>query len=329
MKSKPFSVLALLDLQLKERDALHLNCVAGQRGLNRIISLPDINRPGLALSGFFDAFAYQRIQLFGQGECAFLNTLITEKKLANLERFLSCEIPCCIFSHDLEPPKAFLRLAEQYGCPTLRTKLSSSELMIRLLRVLSNTFAPQLSMHGVLVDVFGLGILLLGDSGIGKSETALELVQRGHRLVADDVVHISCINGNTLLGRGENKLMGHHMEIRGLGIIDVTKMYGIRAVRDQKHVEIVVKLEEWDSQKVYDRIGTNALSFDILDVSLPLLEVPVKPGRNIPVILEAAAMNERLKNMGHCSAKEFNRNILRWIESETTHSNYYSPDDTY
>lgn len=329
MNEKDFSVLDLLDLELKKRDALDLHCAAGQRGLDRAISLPDINRPGLALSGFFSAFAYQRIQLFGRGEYAFLVDSITRNSTENLKRFFSYKIPCCIFSHDLPPPAEFLRLAEQYVCPILQTPLASSEVMVRLLRILTNIFAPKTSIHGVLIDVYGLGILILGDSGVGKSETALELVERGHRLVADDVVEISCVNGNSLVGRGTNKIIGHHMEIRGLGIIDITKLYGIGAVREQKQIQIVVKLEEWNSQKVYDRIGTTMLTTDILDVSIPLLEIPVKPGRNIPIILEAAAMNERLKSMGCFSAKEFNRNILKWIESDTVRSNYYTPEDMY
>ena len=177
--------------------------------------------------------------------------------------------------------------------------------------------------------MYGLGILILGDSGVGKSETALELVERGHRLVVDDVVEITCINGNSLIGRGANKTIGHHMEIRGLGIINIMQLYGVRSVREQKQIQLVAKLEEWDSHKVYDRIGTEELTTEILDVKLPLLEIPVKSGRNIPIILETAAMNERLKSMGVYSAKEFNQNILRWMESDTSRVPYYSADDTY
>ncbi len=181
----------------------------------------------------------------------------------------------------------------------------------------------------MLVEVYGLGILILGDSGVGKSETALELIERGHRLVADDVVEISCLNGNSLIGQGANKIIGHHMEIRGLGIINITQLYGVGSIRERKEVQIVAKLEEWDANKVYDRLGTEELTMDILGVKVPKLEIPVKPGRNIPIILETAAMNERLKSMGYFSAKEFNQNVLKWIETDAARAPYYGVDDSY
>jgi HPr kinase/phosphorylase len=195
------------------------------------------------------------------------------------------------------------------------------------MRILSNIFAPQKSVHGVLVEVFGLGILILGDSGVGKSETALELIERGHRLVADDVVEIHCVNGNILMGAGANKIIGHHMEVRGLGIINVTHLFGVGAIRDRKQIQLVVNLEEWDSNKSYDRLGTDEKFEEILGVSVPKLEIPVKPGRNIPVIIETAAMNERLKKMGYNSAREFNQNILKWIESDMARSVYFGQED--
>jgi HPr kinase/phosphorylase len=220
-------------------------------------------------------------------------------------------------------------MAEENGCPVLQTGLDSSEFQARLLRILSNIFAPRVSIHGVLVEVYGLGILILGDSGVGKSETALELIERGHRLVADDVVEISCVNGNSLIGQGANKIIGHHMEIRGLGIINITQLYGVGSIRERKEVQIVAKLEEWDANKIYDRLGTEELTMDILGVRVPKLEIPVKPGRNIPIILETAAMNERLKSMGYFSAKEFNQNVLKWIETDAARAPYYGADDTY
>ena len=329
MLSKSLTVLELLDLDLTEHDELRLHCVCGQKGLMRTITVADLNRPGLALSGFFDSFAYQRVQLFGRGECAYLQKLIGSNHTDTIKRILTYEIPCCIFSHNIPPPKAFLELVQETSCPVLQTDLSSSELSVRLMRVLSNVFAPTMSIHGVLVEVYGLGILILGDSGVGKSETALELVERGHRLVVDDAVEITCINGNSLIGKGANKMLGHHMEIRGLGIINVMQLYGVRSVREQKQIQLVAKLEEWNPHKLYDRIGTEELYTELLDLKLPLLEIPVKSGRNIPIILETAAMNERLKSMGCFSAKEFNQNILRWMESDTSRVPYYSADDTY
>nr|WP_314991929.1 HPr(Ser) kinase/phosphatase [uncultured Treponema sp.] len=329
MLSKTLTVLELLDLDLTEHDSLHLHCVCGQGGLTRSITIADLNRPGLALSGFFDSFAYQRVQLFGRGECAYLQKLIEDRRTDTIKAIMKYDIPCCIFSHNIPPMPLFLELAQEMNCPVLQTDLSSTELSIRLMRVLSNVFAPAMTMHGVLVEVYGIGILILGDSGVGKSETALALIERGHRLVADDVVEITCINGNTLMGRGANKIIGHHMEIRGLGIINIMQLYGVRSVREQKQIQLVAKLEEWDSHKVYDRIGTNELTLELLDVKIPLLEIPVKSGRHIPIILETAAMNERLKSMGYFSAKDFNQNILRWMESSSSRVPYYSADDTY
>jgi HPr kinase/phosphorylase len=177
------------------------------------------------------------------------------------------------------------------------------------------------------VEVFGLGILILGDSGVGKSETALELIHRGHRLVADDVVNVHCVSGNILMGAGANKIIGHHMEIRGLGIINITHMFGVKAIRDRKEIQLVVELEEWDSAKNYDRLGTSEQVMKMLGVSVPKLEIPVKPGRNVPIIIETAAMNERLKSMGYNAAKEFNKNILKWLESDTARSVFFGHDD--
>jgi HPr kinase/phosphorylase len=179
----------------------------------------------------------------------------------------------------------------------------------------------------VLAEVYGLGILILGDSGVGKSETALELIKLGHRLVADDVVEIHCVSGNILMGTGANKIIAHHMEIRGLGIINVTHLYGIGAIRDKKQIQLVVKLENWDASKNYDRIGTEEQCMEILGVSIPKLEIPVKPGRNIPIIIETAAMNERLKKMGYNAAREFNKNILKWIESDNARAVYFGSED--
>jgi HPr kinase/phosphorylase len=177
------------------------------------------------------------------------------------------------------------------------------------------------------VEVYGQGILLTGESGVGKSETALELIERGHRLVADDVVEIRRVNGNMLIGTGANKIIGHHMEIRGLGIINVTHLFGIGAVRDRKQIQLVVNLEDWDNNKSYDRIGTEDIYTEILGVKIPRLDIPVKSGRNIPIIIETAAMNERLKQMGYNAATEFNQNIMKWMESDNAKSVYFGRED--
>jgi len=311
-----FRILDLLQLDLKENDALDLSCIGGRPGLIREITVPAINRPGLALSGFYDNFAHQRIQILGRGENAYLKKLADEGKTDTLEKFFSYEMPCCVFTNKYQPTDDFLKLSEKAECPILQTGLSSSDFAMRIMRVLGNIFAPKKVEHGVLVEVFGIGILIIGKSGVGKSETALALIERGHRLVADDVVEIRRVSGNILIGSGA-KIVSHHMEIRGLGIINITHLFGVGAIRDRKQVQLIVELEEWDSSKTYDRIGATEKTMDILGVKTPYLLIPVRPGRNIPVIIETAAMNERLKKMGYYSAKEFNKNVMKWLESES------------
>ena len=329
MADKKFTVLDLLDLELSGHDALDLRCIAGRRGLPRAITVPEINRPGLALSGFYDVFASDRVQLFGRGEAAFLTKLHNEQNTDSIRKFFNDDIPCCIFTYNIEPTKEFLEIAEENCCPVLQTCLTSNEFSSRIIRVFSNQFAPHQTLHGVLVEVYGIGILLNGHSGVGKSETALELVERGHRLVADDIIEIRCVNGNTLLGRGANTMISHHMEIRGLGIINISQLYGVGAIRDQKEVQLIVQLEDWNSSKSYDRLGTEQKYMELLGVKVPVIEIPVRPGRNLPIIIEAAAMNERLKNMGYNSAKEFNQNVLKWIEKGDSLAAYTGNDDSY
>ncbi len=329
MSDKSFTVLDLLDLELPSHNALNLHCIAGRKGLSKAITVPEVNRPGLALTGFFDSFAYNRVQLIGRGENAYLAKLQSEGKLSSIEKLFQFEIPYIVFSHGLIPDKEFLELAEQAECAVLQTELDSTEFSVRIIRIFSNIFAPKKTLHGVLVEVYGIGILLTGHSGVGKSECALELIERGHRLVADDVVEIRCVNGNSIMGQGSNSLISHHMEIRGLGIINIAQLYGVGAIREQKEIQLVIKLEEWDAAKLYDRVGTDYETIDYLGVKVPLIEIPVKPGRNLPIIIETAAMNERLKARGYNSARDFNQNILKWLESGEAQTAYYGSDDSY
>jgi HPr kinase/phosphorylase len=322
-----FTVLDLLDLDLKEHNSLNLKCIAGRKGLVKEISTPDINRPGLALSGFFDSFAHARLQIFGRGETAYLKKLEDDNTNDTIQQMFNFFIPCCIFTHNLSPGKTFTEIAENAQCPILMPDLPTSEFNMRITRILSGIFAPRQSIHGVLVEVYGLGVLILGDSGVGKSETALELIMDRHRLVADDVVEIHCVNGNILMGTGANKIIAHHMEIRGLGIINITHLFGVGAIRDRKEIQLVVMLTEWDSSKNYDRIGIEEQYVEFLGVNVPKLEIPVTPGRNIPIIIMTAAMNERLKKMGYNAAKEFNQNILKWLESDTARAVYFGSED--
>lgn len=329
MAEKKFTVLDLLELELPGHDALNLKCIAGRRGLPRALTVQEINRPGLALSGFYELFQADRLQIFGRGETAYLQKLHKEKSTETLVKFFEHQVPCCVFTYNLEPTEEFRAIAEENCCPLLQTDLPSNEFSNRIIRAFTNIFAPHQTLHGVLVEVYGIGILLNGHSGVGKSETALELVERGHRLVADDIIEIRCVNGNVLLGRGVNTTISHHMEIRGLGIINISQLYGVGAIRDQKEIQLIVQLEDWDSGKAYDRLGTEQKYKEVLGVKVPVIEIPVRPGRNLPIIIEAAAMNERLKNMGYNSAKEFNQNILKWIETGDAQKAYYGNDDSY
>ena len=329
MANKEFTVLDLLDMEFPEHSQLQLKCIGGREALSNVISLPEINRPGLALTGFFESFAKNCVQLFGKAESAYLKKLYEEKSTDALVHMFEYEIPCVVFARGINPPRDFIKLAEQSVCAVLQTDLTPTEFSLRLMRVFSNIFAPKKTLHGVLVEVYGIGILLIGHSGVGKSECALELVERGHRLVADDIVEIRSFNGNSILGQGANTLISHHMEIRGLGIINIAQMYGVGSIREQKEIQLVIRLEEWDNAKVYDRVGNTMEVSDLLGVKVPTIEIPVKPGRNLPIIIEAAAMNERLKARGYNSARDFNQNILKWIEIGEVQNSYYGMDDSY
>ncbi len=326
---KNFTVLDLLDLDLKDHNSLNLKCLAGRKGLTRIITDPEINRPGLTLSGFFEEFAYHRIQLFGRGEMAYLKILEKNDIMGAVEKTFSYQLSCCVFSHSGVPGKKLLQIAENSGCAVLQTDLTSSEFTIRLMRALTDIFAPTKAIHGVLVEVFGIGVLITGGSSVGKSESALELIERGHRLIADDTVVLKSVNGNFLMGSGTNEMLGHHMEIRGLGIINISHMFGVGSIRDKKQIQLLIELETWDPDADYDRIGTGDISKEILDVQIPLIKMPVKAGRNIPILIEVAAMNERLKKLGYHSAREFDDNVLKWLESKNARSLYSSNNDIF
>lgn len=307
-----------LDLDLQEQEALCLRCIAGRQGLTREIKKPNVNRPGLSMSGFFNNFAFDRIQLFGRGEHAFMEKIHNDPEYADktkhLEALFNANIPCAVLPHDFKPSKEMFDLAEKTGTPLLQTPLTTSEFTFRAMIALDTLFARTTITHGVLVEVFGIGIFITGESGVGKSESALELIHRGHRIVADDTVEIRNVSGNALLGSAADKILGHHMEIRGLGIINVAHLFGVGAIRDKKQIQLVVELEQWDFDKEYDRIGIDERKKEILGIKVPYLIVPIKPGRNIPIIIETAAMNERLKKMGYHSAKDFNRSNVKWLE---------------
>ncbi|MCB5231240.1 MAG: HPr(Ser) kinase/phosphatase [Sphaerochaetaceae bacterium] len=323
-----FSILDLLDIDLKENNHLQLNCIAGRSGLSRKLANSKVSRPGLPLSGFFDVFNHDSIQVFGRGEQLYLDKLEREKNYDSLEKFFSFPVAACVFTDKGKPSSKFINIAENSGCAILTTDLTSADFSKGYIQLLEEIFAETMTIHGVLVEVYGIGVLITGQSGVGKSETALELIERGHRLISDDTVKLKNISDTFLVGSGENPLLAHHMEIRGLGIINITNLYGVSSIRDKKVIELIVQLEIWDANKTYERIGEE-LTQTLLGIPIPKLEIPVKPGRNVPIIIETAARNERLKKSGYFSAKEFDQGVLKWLESESARNLYYNNEETF
>ncbi len=287
---------------------------AGTEGLHNVIISLEINRPGLALAGFFENFANTRLQIFGKGENAYLQSIPEESLRTVLEKFFSYSINCVIFTHGMRPPDRFLEAAEKYKVATFTTKDTTSHFIRIISNILEEKFAPSITMHGVLIEVFGVGVILKGKSGIGKSETALELVERGHRLVTDDLIFIKKIQNHNLIGYGSD-VIKYHMEIRGLGIINIKDIFGAGAVRNSKQIDMMITMEEWIKEKEYERLGLDEKTTDILGEAVTHLVVPIGPGRNLPIIIETAAMNHRLKKMGYNPARELNEKLQERIQS--------------
>lgn len=298
---------------LEENDYdLQLTLIAGRGGLNRIISSSRIQKPGLALTGFTEHLHPERVQVFGNTEVSYLMTLPEERQRDVLRTLFSAELACVVVTKDLDIPKPLVDACEEAGLALMRTPLLSSTFIQQVQAFLDEALTLTSSLHGVLMDVFGVGILLLGKSGIGKSEIALDLVMRGHRLVADDIVEVARRKQGVVYGAG-NPIIKHHMEIRGLGIINIKDLFGVASVRERKKIELVVELVEWDPQQEYDRLGVEEAKFNVVGVDIPLAVVPVRPGRNLTTIIEVAARNHLLKLQGHHSAKEFAERLNRAI----------------
>lgn len=302
--------LTVDELLRSKKGALALELLTHERGLSRLIPGPDISSPGLVLTGFTERFPAERIQVLGETEVAFLNSLPSERRRHAVDAFFSFSIPVVFITKGQAPPEPLLALANERGIPVIRTALKTSEFYSRIKPFLEERFAPTTTMHGSLADVYGVGLLFVGASGIGKSEAVLDLIERGHRLVADDMVLVTRRGNEVLIGRG-HELQRHHMEIRGVGIIDIPRLFGVRAIRQQKRVEVVVQLESWDERATYDRTGLDRQSVEILGVPLPKVVVPLNPGKNITVIAEVVAMNHLLKFAGIDSAVLFNENLMR------------------
>lgn len=309
--AEPQPVVRVRDLLGRDAAALRLRLRAGRTGLGHVIRFSRVQRPGLALSGYTDYISYGRVQIVGGSETGYLRTLQAAQRRRALLRLCRCSISCLVVTKGEQPPRELLRAAEKSGIPVLTTKAASTPFIKQLTSFLDERLALRLHLHSVLVDVFGLGVLIIGESGVGKSECALDLIDRGHRLVADDVVEIKRM-ADALLGSSP-PLTRHHMELRGLGVIDIKDLYGVSSLRASKRVELVVSMERWEGEKDYDRLGLRRERYRILDVEVPLVRLPVAPGRNNAILVEVAARNQLLKERGYDAARRFARRVDQLI----------------
>ena len=285
----------------------------------RVIIRNDVSRPGLPLAGFFDHFESGRIQIIGNMEHKYIELLTHEQRMEALERFLSCGVVCIVVTRGLDIFPELSQLCEKYGTPLYLSHDTTSNFMAALIAYLNVQLAERITKHGVLIEVYGEGILMLGDSGIGKSETAIELVKRGHRLIADDAVEIKKVSNKTLVGAAP-ELIRHYVELRGIGLVDVRRIFGMGAVKLTEKIDLVVNLELWQQGKMYERLGLDDEYDEILGLKIPSIVLPVKPGRNLAVVIEIAAMNNRQKKMGYNTAAEFNKKYMQLLE-QNNHGN--------
>jgi HPr kinase/phosphorylase len=299
------SSLTVKTLLEERQESLHLEVLNPGISLERLIGDSDVSSPGIALSGFTERFAEGRMQVFGETEMSYLESLSDDKLRERVGSVFKFDIPAVFVTKGLFVSEPFLEVATENDIPVLRSQLTTKEFYWRMKPYLDSNLAPRTHLHGSLADVYGVGLLFVGDSGVGKSECVLDLVERGHRVVADDLIIVQRRGPDVLLGEG-HELQGHHMEIRGLGIIDIKALFGIRATRRQKRIEVVVQLENWDEQTAYTRTGLDQEEMDILGVKVPKVTVPLNPGKNITVISEVVAMNHLLKYVGVDSAAAFN-----------------------
>ena len=290
-------------------EALHLQNLTPDIDMSKIeLTLPDINRPALQLTGYYEHFVAERVQIIGYVEYTYIIQMPPEERDRMYERFVASGIPCVIFTTLTEPSEDMLNIARKYGVPTLVTERQTSGFMAEIIRWLGEELAPSISVHGVLVDVYGEGVLIMGESGIGKSEAALELIRRGHRLVSDDVVIIRKVSDVTLVGEAPD-ITRHFIELRGIGIIDVKTLFGVEHVKDSQEIDLVIKLEDWSREHDYDRLGLEEEYTEFLGNKVVCHSLPIRPGRNLAVIVETAAVNHRQKKMGYNAAHELYRRI--------------------
>ena len=304
---------------MDEKYSVKLSKVIDEFGLETVY-LPDlpenieinctrVNRPGLQMVGFYDHYEPERVQIVGKVENLYLSTLPREECRRRVDAFFATRPVAVIVTTSIDIEDDTVALAEKYRVPLLRTSKSSSDFMAALIAFLNVALGPRITRHGVLVEVYGEGILLLGDSGVGKSETAIELIKRGHRLIADDAVEIKRVSATTLVGRAPD-IIRHYVELRGVGIVDVRRLFGMGSVKDTEKIDLVISLEAWKEGKMYDRLGLDEETTDILGIKVPSITIPVSPGRNLSVVIEVAAMNNRQKRMGYNTAAEFNKRLM-------------------
>lgn len=280
---------------------------------NIYISCPRINRPGLQLTGFYDYYEQSRLQIIGRVEKMYLDRMDEEERFSRLEDFFRSRPAGVIYSTGLDIEDKTVELAEKYRVPLLRVERRTSDFMAALIAYLNVQLGPRITRHGVLVEVYGEGVLLLGDSGVGKSETAIELIKRGHRLIADDAVEIKRVSATTLVGQAP-ELIRHYVELRGIGIVDVRRLFGVGSVKNTEKIDLIINLEPWQNGKMYDRLGLDEQTTEILGISVPSIVIPVSPGRNLSVVIEVAAMNNRQKRMGYNTAQEFNKRLMESMQ---------------
>jgi HPr kinase/phosphorylase len=317
-KKESISVAFAMD-QLEKTVGLPVKELNSTDSEGRLITESNLHRPGMALAGYLDLFTHQRVQVLGNTECRFLANLDEEKSIEAFNNLLKFPLPCIVLTEGNELAARLLELATNAGVPVYVTPTPSTKFMYILRDFLEDQFAPQQSLHGSLVDVYGIGLLIVGPAGIGKSEVSLDLVERGHRLVADDVVMATRKEGQVLMGSGTD-LVQHFMEIRGLGLVDVRAMFGIRAIRFQKRIEVVVNLHPWDPDEEYTRLGMVEETYDILGAQLPLVKLPITPGKNVTVLCEVIAMNHLLRHYGYDPAEVFAERLAERIRSKGSSS---------
>ncbi|MEO8089427.1 MAG: HPr(Ser) kinase/phosphatase [Gemmatimonadales bacterium] len=318
-------MLRLGDFLSRRGDPLQLEALTGELGLDRQIPEAEVASPGLALAGYIGRFAANRLHVLGETEITYLNSLPAEQRRKSLATFFGFDLPCIFVTKGQEVPAELLEFARDKGVPVLRSRLKTAEFYRRIKPIVEEAFAPRTTLHGSLADVYGVGLLFVGRSGIGKSECVLDLVERGHRLVADDVVQVTRRGHDVLIGRG-HELAAHHMEIRGIGLIDIPALFGVRSVRQQKRIEVVVQLEDWETAKDSDRSGLSREETTILEVAVPRVVVPLNPGKNITVISEVVAMMHLLRYSGVDVAAAFNARLIKRMKEQRGVKEYLQED---